>query len=186
MESFVVDGYKFRARNDYEKALKEKETVAKFNVSILNMSVDELIRTYNKLTSKSYFTTPIGMDFLKKLRDEIESKSSDTILNPIPVTPQTRKINGVPKADYDEAEEIIFKQNNIRTKLMIALAALTVLIFGMIYVMATNPNTGYLNAEDKVLDKYASWEEQLNVRERELIEREDRVSEYEEKYGLND
>lgn len=184
MESFVVDGYKFKARNDYEKALKEKETVAKFSVSILDMSTDELVRTYNKLTGKTYFTTPIGIDFLKKLRDQLEVQAPDMPLNSIPVSPQVRKINGVAKADYDEAEQTIHKQNLLKNKLVIVVAALVILIFGMIYVMATNPNTGYINAEDKVLDKYASWEEQLNAREKELIEREDRISALEEEYNL--
>ena len=64
-----------------------------------------------------------------------------------------------------------------RTKkiLQIAVISFIVIILGMFYIMATNKNIGYFNTEEKIVNKYAAWEErleswedELNLREKEL------------------
>jgi hypothetical protein len=35
-----------------------------------------------------------------------------------------------------------------------------------------NPNVGYINTENKILNRYASWEEELTEREERIRERE--------------
>ena len=39
-------------------------------------------------------------------------------------------------------------------------------------VAIINPNVGYVNTERKVLNKYAAWEEDLQIREDEVKKKE--------------
>ena len=68
--------------------------------------------------------------------------------------------------------------------LTIAVVALAVAVIGMIFIAVINKNVGYFHAEQKVQDKYAYWEEQLDAREKELQEWEEELSEQAEK--IND
>ena len=69
----------------------------------------------------------------------------------------------------------------LRIRLTIAVVALAVAVIGMIFIAVTNKNVGYFHAEQKVQDKYAYWEEQLDAREKELQEWEEELSEQAEK-----
>ena len=53
--------------------------------------------------------------------------------------------------------------------------ALIVIIIGMFWIVITSDNLGYFNAEDKVLNKYSSWEEELNAREAAIRQREEEL-----------
>ena len=46
------------------------------------------------------------------------------------------------------------------------------IIIGMFIINQTSNHPTILNYEEKIIDKYAQWEEQLDQREQELNERE--------------
>ncbi len=60
--------------------------------------------------------------------------------------------------------------------LLIACITMLIIIIGMFAINATSQNPTILNYEEKIVDKYASWEEELDAREQELNEREQKLN----------
>ena len=60
--------------------------------------------------------------------------------------------------------------------LLIACITMLLIIIGMFVINATSQNPTILNYEEKIVEKYASWEEELDAREQELNEREQKLN----------
>ena len=106
---------------------------------------------------------------------------------------------GIVKADYEEkVEKASRKEKKQKEKiedltpekmtvalkrykklsrlLLIACITMLLIIIGMFAINATSQNPTILNYEEKIVDKYASWEEELDAREQELNEREQKLN----------
>ncbi len=182
MDKMIVDGYKFASSRDTKLAIKEKNAIGKLQESIDINNTESVYETYNKLVSKNYFTTPVGLAFLKEMRDYLKQYYSEDELKPINVIDRTPRNdnNGHMELNYRQFEKLKQENeslNNIKQKLSIAIVAMLVVIVGMVFIVITNDNLGYFNAEEKVLNKYAAWEERLSGWEDELIRREAELSE---------
>ena len=58
---FILDGFVFSTRKDYERACKEKETI-EYLVANSNMSdMKAVLKIYNKAVEKKSFQTVIGL-----------------------------------------------------------------------------------------------------------------------------
>lgn len=176
----TVDGYIFQSPGEAKRAIKELEYIDKLKQTINIEDLDEAKRMYVKLTGKGYFVTPVGIHFLKELHDYLVEQGHNLDQHPIPVLARS-KANGeddgrmlrkyeVLQMKYEKNEQELAKEKSIKSKLVIAVVALVVAVFGMILMVMTNDNLGYYDAEDKVLNKYSAWEEELNQKEQELIE----------------
>ena len=63
---FILDGFVFSTRKDYERACKEKETI-EYLVANSNMSdMKAVLKIYNKAVEKKSFQTVIGLEFIEK------------------------------------------------------------------------------------------------------------------------
>lgn len=180
MDKLVIDGYSFASSIDAKTAIKEKNAIEKIKDSIDIDNTQSVYETYNKLVAKSYFITPVGVSFLHEMRDYLKQFYTEEQLRPIYV-PDRR-----PKNTQDVNMEFNFKQleklkeenaklNNLKQKLVIAMVSMVIIIVGMVFIVITNDNLGYFNAEEKVLNKYAAWQERLENWEQELIQRENEL-----------
>ncbi|MGN0435730.1 MAG: hypothetical protein ACI4D8_03770 [Wujia sp.] len=171
-----VDGYLFVSKTDYERALKEKNNIESLKKKINPEDMDEMRRLYLKLVSKNYFITPVGIGFLYELRTYLADSFSEGELPciPVPKLGYTNKSKNTQISDerFSKLKKDYDKLSDIRTKLVIAVVALAVTIVGMFFIIVTNDNVGYFNAEEKVLNKYSAWEERLEAWEQELNDRE--------------
>lgn len=169
-----VDGFSFRSRKDYERAKKEYETIQNLYDRIDMNNEDELISLYNKLVSKRYFQTQVGLTFMYDIRRTLKANNPNVSVPYIPVAPSGRT-QPLAKTDeqYDKLKADYDRQHTIKTRLIIAVVAMAIAIIGMIVIVATNDNVGYFRTEEKLLNKYSAWEEQLEDWERQLIEREE-------------
>lgn len=175
----IVDGYIFKSVRDAERAQREYENVQDIKKKINIDNNDEVYRLYVRLVEKKYFRTPVGIGFLHEMREYLLERGIDAELIPVPVPGITVvRQNGADllyQEKYEKLKDDNEKLNIMKKKLMIAVAALTVIVIGMIFIVITNKNLGYFNAEEKVLDKYSAWQERLESWEEELMEREDEL-----------
>lgn len=173
----IVDGYMFKSDKDAESAQREYESIQNIKKKIDIGNTDEVYRLYVRLAEKKYFKTPVGIGFLHEMREYLLEAGITSELVPVPVPGITvvRQNGAEPlyRERYEKLKDDNEKLNIVKRKLMIAVAALTVIVIGMIFIVITNKNLGYFNAEEKVLDKYSAWQERLESWEQELIERED-------------
>ncbi len=181
MDKQIIDGYSFVSSRDVKLAIKEKNAIEKIKDSIDIKNTESIYETYNKLVNKNYFITPVGMSFLHDMRDYLKQFYGEEELKPIAVM-DTR-----PKAEEDKKIEFNYKQleklrqenarlNSIKQKLIIAISAMVIIIVGMLFIVVTNENLGYFNAEEKVLNKYSAWQERLENWEEELMRREEALT----------
>ncbi len=180
MEKLIIDGFLFASKRDAKMAIKEKQAIDKIKDSLDIKNTQSVFDTYNKLVAKNYFTTPVGITFLYEMRDYLKQFYDQEQLAPITI------VNTKPKQEENVNYELNYRQleklrtendrlESLKKKLMVAVAAMAIIIVGMVFIVITNENLGYFNAEEKVLNKYASWQERLENWEQELIRREDEL-----------
>lgn len=170
----IVDGFVFSNTKEYEKAKKELEIIDKIKGGLNLSDADSVKRTYNALVTKKYFTTPVGISFLHEMRGYLVEKMGNEGISPIYAPPRiATKVDGVNPAKYKEIKQSYNEQKNVLNKLLITVVALSVVIIGMFLIILLNDNVGYINTEEKILNKYSAWEEDLLQREKELKQKEE-------------
>ncbi|MBQ9277184.1 MAG: hypothetical protein IJ224_00975 [Lachnospiraceae bacterium] len=184
MDEHIVEGYYFEDIREANKAKKEYFNICKLKGTISFDDLQGLKNLYLKLSSKKYFTTPIGYAFLQEMREYLVENMGDDNLPLISV--ERSNVVKVPEVINEKHPEISSeKYKKLRSEyskikrgkkiLQIAVVSLVIVIAGMFYIMATNKNIGYFNTEEKIVNKYAAWEERLENREYELDLREDEL-----------
>lgn len=175
-EKYIVNGYRFVSRTDYERAAKEYENIMGLRDKLNANDIQGLKMVYNKLVSKNYFRTPVGFGFLHELKEYIESSegSGEELPEvPVPKLEAKKTVSLLDDPQYVKLREEHDRLLVIKNRMIIAIVSLAVIVIGMFFIAITNDNAGYFRAEEKVLDKYSSWEEELNQREKEIRDREE-------------
>ena len=177
VEAYRVGKYQFELREDYERALQEKRGVEYLNAQLDYKDVNKVLTTYNELISKKIFYTPIGIEYINKLRGVILAGGiqSSQIL-PLYVPSGRKKDSGrvekyISRKYKDQVKGLdasVKKLKSANTFLGMLVAFLIVIIIAMfvITVMSDNPNV--LNYERALQDKYAGWAEDLAEKEEAL------------------
>ena len=80
------------------------------------------------------------------------------------------------KTAGEKMEVELKRYKKLSRLLLIACITMLIIIIGMFAINATSQNPTILNYEEKIVDKYASWEEELDAREQELNEREQKLN----------
>lgn len=182
-DKLVVDGFIFRSKREFEKAKKEYETIKELKQKMDMNNQENVIEIYNRLVSKRYFQTPIGLTFLHELRVFLKEGNDNVSVAYVPVVSSGGvKNRSEQNRQYMELQKQYNKQSMTKNRLILAIVSMIIVIVGMIFIMATNENVGYFNAEEKVLNKYSAWEERLQKWEEELTIREDKLLELEKEY----
>ena len=182
-DKLVVDGFIFRSKREFDKAKKEYETIKELKQKMDMNNQENLIEIYNRLVSKRYFQTPIGLSFLHELRVFLKEGNDNVSVAYVPVVSSGGvKNRSEQNRQYMELQKQYNKQSMTKNRLILAIVSMIIVIVGMIFIMATNENVGYFNAEEKVLNKYSAWEERLQKWEEELTIREDKLLELEKEY----
>ncbi len=171
----IVDGYIFKNMQEAERAKKELESINKIKAEIDINNGDKMEQLYKKLVDKRCYVTPVGINFLHEMREYIINELCIYDIPPVPASFIVKKNtpDTVASDKYDKIKNELENEISIRKKLTIFLVAFAVIIIGMFFIIVTNDNLGYFNAEEKVLDKYSAWQERLEMWEQELEEREE-------------
>ena len=175
MNKPVIDGYVFSSAMDTDIGKKEYMTIQKLKQKINIEDMEGTLTLYNRLVSKQIFSSPIGLGFLHEMRGFLLENVDEQRVLPIYVPAREAKEI---KTDFSTKQFETLKEERNRLvvakrNMMIAIVALVAVIVAMFFIVITNENLGYFNAEEKVLNKYAAWEERLEAWEEELIEREE-------------
>ena len=230
----VIEGFAFGGRETAQKALREAESIkyVKENLDMKNPRM--VLEMYRKLTAENVFETPVGLMYLKQLRDylsripEIKKEGLEPIrvketTKPAVVSRQPGEtmagqgqtfysfeepgshqhekiMAGQGETELTEEEKLVEeyeekldqekekrraaelrqrraegKLKSSRGFLRFSLAAnffLLLVAVGMIVITLMDEHPNIINYENKIVDKYAQWEQELEERERSLKERE--------------
>ena len=200
MARYNIGGYIFDDENKAKKAAKELKAVEYILGQIRDSDENAVLTVYKKLLNQRMFSTEIGMSFLSQLRQNLLDSEVFTPEDippvysleepPKDVTPEekTEDTNSssdekVSKAKKEKADKkVVAKVTNdsseikrlkaINKVLLILCIALLLCVLGMFYVSTTINSPTILDYEEKLIDKYSSWEQDLTEREEAIKEKE--------------
>lgn len=162
-KELIVDGFLFESLENANEARLEKEKITKLNDKLKNCDNDLLYKVYNKSLEKKTFKTPIGYAFLNDIRTKLISSDYDPKeILPIPVLANEVYLKPVVK------EEPKSNKNSNNKWLYLVIAMLVVVIISMFIIMGTSEKPTIINYENKLLNKYSAWEQDLNDREKQI------------------
>lgn len=182
-DKWVISGYEFATKDDYEKAKKEAESVVYIKAHTDMTDAQQVLKIYNKASDMKMFQTVIGYEFMHQLYAVLVKKKvmEPEYLKTIPVRKQARE-QELPE-DVESANRlaeqyrVLYEDSKQKRKQQkIVIAFLFLLIGVMVTMVYFNYNT---YDENQVLDKYSVWES-------ELEEREAAVKEKEKELGITD
>lgn len=181
-KGYILDGYRFNSKEDYEKGKIELDTISKIK-SERDMTDDvELRNIYDTYLRTESFVTPVGVGFLREIQKRLAKDSENRkTMRAIPVSATVNKSEEA--KNFNTGLEII---DNLKFKIK---ALKIVIIFLIIMVLVPFGIVIYDKASvtqtDELTDKYATWKEELQNKEKELIERENAVKERESNKNTN-
>lgn len=172
---FELEGFTFCSKQDMLAAENELKGVEYLKKKTNMKNPKSVLVVYNKIVAEGLFHTPIGMRYLIELQKYlIDHKEIDnnSILQ-IPVEPLNENIS---KKNILDKIAMIFSNSKkaYRERLKIAYVTnviLVLVIVGMIIIAKTSNQVNIINYEEKLINKYASWEQDLSEREIKLKEK---------------
>lgn len=198
-ETYEAGGFVFRTKKEAELAQREIEGT-KYLRQKLDMENPNAVFSINQtLIEQDLFETPVGYCFLKELRDYllmIPAISNEEVLA-IPIRyPQTEEEEKKQKKEQKKEEQRKERQRekekaknkkeqkkegkNYKGRcqfFMVTSLILLISVVSMMLLAATSDNVNILNYENKLIDKYSSWEQELEEREQAVKEQEQALEE---------
>ena len=186
-EEYKVSGYKFADIYDYKEAKKDEETIIFIKRNTDLNDLNNVVKLYNKLVERKSLKTVVGYVFLKELQERI-TKSGMLSLDNVPgiyVEKNQKEVKTYSKTVELELEKKYTKINgDIKIKLRnsrIIIGFLGVIIICMILISVLSDRNIFSKYENKIIDKYSTWEEELTSREKSLEIRENTFKNIENK-----
>ncbi|MBP3507079.1 MAG: hypothetical protein J6K43_11855 [Lachnospiraceae bacterium] len=172
-EECKVGEFQFENLRDAQEALREQRNINALKEKIDFTKTKDMLELYQRLVEKKAFKTPVGYQFLGEFREYLadELKLDDSELPYVYI--ENRK--GMSRAQQEQLEFLQTENQKLersRHKSLILIGVLIFLIVSMFIITVLNPNVGYINTENKILNRYAGWEEELTEREARIRERE--------------
>ena len=207
-ETYVVDGYVFETESQARQAEKELKGI-RYTKERLDMGNPEaVLSVYNRILKEKMFVTPVGYAFLRELQDYLLASPAirNKDIHPLDIQPVINRAKQEDKeavrlhkkearrlAKEREKERKQKQKEAGRTRSvedgdtyrnrfvnsLIVNVALILVVIAMFLMMHYSDIPTILNYENKLIDRYETWEEELNRREQ-------RIEEYEEEYGITD
>ena len=184
MDEWNIDGFLFQDRKEYENALKEKDTITVLKNKVNLQDGKNALKVYNRFVKEDTFRTIYGFHFLAELRESLIESGFVTEDMLAPISVQERKASLPPvkkkKKQEDFPEEGKYEQlykdgkANIK-KFKIAIVALVVILVAMFVITIKSQYSVFTyftdyktKMEEELVNKYETWEKELDQREAEL------------------
>ena len=172
-KEFIVGGYRFKSEEAAQDAKDELNAIKYMTQKTNKKDPAQAYVLYNKILDKELFKTQIGMDYLKELQQYlyINKDIPNDKVRPIPVRQDIQsemndRREGFKYQDKIKKLERENKKNKSRfVTSMILNGMLAIAIGVMVYIAMSGSNVNVINYENKLQDKYATWQEELESRE---------------------
>ncbi len=187
---YTVDGYVFQNASDYERALKEKETIAYLSANTDMANMKDVYKIYKLSVEKKSFQTVFGLVFLEELRKRLLGSETVTedILEPIPtgrivmVSKEKSAKSGAEARELNKYKEAYQKAKSGSVIKNFLILVLIVVIGVMLFITSRNQYSIFTyftnyeeNIRNEIVNEYEEWQQQLEEKEKELEERELRL-----------
>lgn len=184
---YKINDFIFDSKTEYERAKKEKETIAYIKANTDLNSNKELLKVYNKSVSKGSFQTVFGYLFLQELRQQIVAAGvvQEEMLTAVPVKYVPKDGSEVRLSTDASAKEVrryklLYENIRERNKILkMAVGFLVVVIVAMVAITYQSKYSVFTYFTDyehtirtEIEDEYAGWQESLQQREDAVKQKE--------------
>lgn len=176
-QKYIVDGFLFTSEADYNAA-KEDHAAIEFFKEKTDLSDPEIAyKLYNRIISRGTFRTIVGYSFLKEIQNKLIESNYKPIeeLEKIPVENFIQDNNEMDTLMIEKYQSQAVKSKERLKTMGIINVALTITIILMFIIALLSDKTVFTKFENQVIDRYASWEEELRDREEKLLIRENEI-----------
>ena len=180
---YVVDGYYFRTKETALEAQNELNAIKYVSMKTDLKDPKQVYLLYNKLLEKELFKTIVGIGYLKKLQDflYVSDEIPNDKIQPISVDYELQELlkgrreitrN---KSVINKLKKEKKKYNDMFIKAIIVNVVLVAVIAFMIIITLTSKNPNIIDYENKLQNKYSTWQEELESQEESRKEREEEL-----------
>lgn len=179
-QTLTVGGYHFKTQEDAGLAKLEQQKIEYIEKRLNYDRPESVLAVYEKAIENRTFQTPVGIKYLEKLHQYLEENEAiDVQIQPIVLdTNFSRRVREQAAPARNRIKASV-KKDKLKNKYRISVCInilLLLMVAAMFYITLKSDNPNVLNYEKAITNKYASWEQ-------ELREREKQIKELERKYG---
>lgn len=172
-----------RYEKERREARRESDIVCQIRKKADLSDARTALKIYNKSIGDKLFRTLVGYAFLEELRETIIKSGlvEEDALAEIPVMEtgkEEQKSPSLPLFQRDKYQKLYEGQKLLNKKLKITVAALILLVIGFVvinfrfeYSIFTYFTDYKAKMEEELIDKYKSWETELQEREENFNEK---------------
>ena len=180
---YRLEGFEFQTEAAYKEAKKETEVIAYIRQKTDLNNAATVLQLYDKLVERGTFTTPVGIAFLKELRDAVLRVGlvEEKVLKPLPepvVESVQEKRESKPLTKEQKLINAYQKRCKNRAMVIVALSGVIAALF---CIRLFGDNSPLHNYEMEIVNKYAAWADDLTQKEQELYDWENALREQEQK-----
>lgn len=177
-ESKQIDCFMFQKEETYEAAKKEKMVIDSIRKKYDVKNKRVALKIYQKAVKDNSFSTVIGYSFLEELYHNMEQ--AKVPVNDLPRLPLKETVEERPGKGYlpaaskakEEKWKILYQtQKTFNKKCKIVIAMLVILIAALFVIEYKSQDSIFTykeKTEQELIDKYETWEEELQERENAL------------------
>jgi len=171
---FTFQGHTFEDEKQLIAAKKEAEAIEYLRSKTDFGNMNNLRKLYDRILDRNMMETVVGISFLKEIRGALLASGmfNEEQIRPVPLLHEVKKLKKrkeIQKRSKEMTRLERSEQKNIRLKIICFF--LTVLVIGMFVITLTGTRSPWaLNYEEQLLNKYASWAEELQAKEAYLRE----------------
>lgn len=178
-KTYTYQGFTFHTEAELAEAKKEAEVVAYIRSQADLGNVKTVVKLYNRLIEKGTLVTSLGISFLQELRSRAMESGlvAESSLHALPEPVKPEKLVAEKKPSKEKKLMEFYKEKSKRlTFTVVVLSIVIVILFAIRLFGTASPFTDY---EQKVLNEYAGWKEELTEKEESLHEWEKSLTEWE-------
>ncbi|MBR6538053.1 MAG: hypothetical protein IKT67_12730 [Lachnospiraceae bacterium] len=177
-KTYTYQGFTFHTEAELAEAKKEAEVVTYIRSQADLGNVKTVVKLYNRLIEKGTLVTPLGIAFLQELRSRA-LESGLVAESSLHALPEPTKPEKQPETKLSKDKKLMeyYKEKSKRLTFTVAVLCIVIVILFVIRLFGTaSPFTDY---EQKVLNEYAGWKEELTEKEETLHQWEKSLTEWE-------
>lgn len=173
-----VGGYLFYTEKDAKIAEAELQKIEYLEARIDYSRPESILKVYEKTIHERIFRTPVGLQYLKGLRDFLleqpEIDPEDVTDIPLYSTfgGQLRSQDNPARSRIKPSREKAEKEKSFLVLSLILNGLLILAVIAMFSIALKSNNPNILNYEKAITNKYAAWEQELTEREQRIREKE--------------
>jgi len=177
--NFIVGGYDFLSELDAQKASLDLSKIKVLEERVKASRPKDIKAVYEKAIENKIFKSPIGWEYLARLRDRLYASGfSEEELIPIPIPVSLTRHSAFENLSVQQRIRPVTKDNKAEFKRLfpyILNIFLLIIVIAMFIIASTSDSDNILNYKRNVTNRFSSWEQDLTQREKVIREKEKKL-----------